>query len=494
LGTTPRVAISNADRDRLPRASRSGEEDEVLTTMIEYLYGDSTPSPLTTDYIAYLQNVFDFSIEVLLHENRANAATQAAANLSDVTDVEVFRADEIVAHVFHALEQYPTGDDNSIAARCACQIRQGVEDLVRAEARAARAVVAMEKGRAKQVALLARAACARALEALVLRQDLLDSVVTTKVWLQSESHYVVRRFGETPYGLKWTVEVEVPASHALARALRMGFLAGRLEIEAPALGGWFHKRVQLRRQRFDRLYLVELVVDPTGTTMKLRATPQMSSAGYDVSLSASSSRVQVLRIQEGGVAPDSPYEVSDEDAAELRSGSDAFVALIGQFPECKQVLVTASLDETPLYQLETPHLLVERIIGSVAPIVEQISNRSLVPGELSLKRAFSETQREEVFVRKAELLKKLEPLPPALRQVFDPLKLWEGTEVMSPARQPASISGVHEVRSDGTSQGLGVLSAGVLQSREWDTELLSGVSSTGKWPALDPPSSPLVET
>jgi hypothetical protein len=419
--------------------------------MTTYLYGDSTPSPLTTKYIANLQGILDFSVEVLLQENRVSAAKDAVAHLSDVTDGEVFRAEEIVAHVAHALEQYPKGNDNSIAARCAARIRQGVEELVGVEARAARALVAMEKARATQVAAIAGGACAKAFEALVLRQDPPDSVVTTKVWLEGESHYGMRRFGQTPYGLEWTVGVDVPASSAFACLLRMDSVAGRVEIVAPALTGLFHKEVTLRPHRFDRLYLVELILEPAATTIKLRTSPHVSSAGYDVSLYGTSSRAEITRIVEGGVAPDSPHGVSDDDAAALRSMRDALVALTGEFSEGKHVLVAASFDGTPLHQLDTPHILVERLVGTVAPTVEQISRRSLVPGELALKRVLGETQREEVFVSKAELRKKLEPLPGALRRIFDPLRLWEGTDMTPPPEQPApenKVNGLLQPHSD----------------------------------------------
>jgi hypothetical protein len=383
--------------------------------MTQYLYGDSTPSPLTTDYIAILHNIFGFSIEVLLHEHRVSETMQKVANLSDATDAEVFRAEQIVADVFQALEPYPVGDSDSIAGRCAARIRQGVQDLVRSEAGAARAVVAMEKARAMQIALIARGACAKAFETLVL-------------------------------------------------------------------------------QRLDRLYVTELTVDPTSTIVKLRKSPRLSSAGYDVSLSASTSRVEVLRVLEGGAAPDSPHEVSDEDASDLRSLNEALVGLIGDLGEAKRVLVAASLDETPLHQLETPHLLVQRLVDSVAPTVEQISRQSPVPGELALKRVLSESQREEVFVSRAELLKRLEPLPAALRHVFDPLKLWETTEATTPPEpivsppQPAPANKAH-----GALQALGLLSAGALRSAEWDADPPASVSSTGKWPALHAASLPTAE-
>jgi hypothetical protein len=458
--------------------------------MTQYLYGDSTPSPLTTNYIALLHRVFDFAIDVLTHENRVSTAMQKVASLADATDAEVFCAEEIVADVFHALEKYPVGNTDSVVGRCAARIRQGVQDLVRAEASDARAVVATENTRAMQIAVTARGACAKAFETLVLNQDLPDSVVTTKVRHNGESGYVVRLLGQTSYGLKWTIEVEVPHSNALANVLRIDAVAKHLEVDLPVATGWLHRKVKIRRQRLDRLHLTELVVEPKATTIKLRRSPSSSSEGYDVLLSGSSSRVEVLRVLEGDAAPDSPYEVSDEDAAELRSLRDALVAVIGQLRDAKQVLVAATLDETPLHQLETPRVLVERLIASVAPAVEEISRLSPVPGELALKRVLSETLREEVFVSRAELLGRLEPLPPALRQVFDPLKLWEPTDSTPPPEQRLPYP-VHEKKINGIAQGAALLTAGALRKGEPDAP--TGAGSTGRWPTLHAASMPLAE-
>jgi hypothetical protein len=375
----------------------------------------------------------------------------------------------------------------------------------------------MEKARAAQVALSAQSACARALEALALRQDLPDAVVATKLWIEGASHYVVRLHGQTPYGLKWIIGVEVPPSHALADVLRIKRIAEHIEIEAPEATGLIHKEIKLRKQRFDRLYLTELAIDPTGTSIKLRATPDPTSAGFDVWFSHDSARVELCRILPGGAAPDSPDAVSDEDASKLQSLRRSLVAMVEEVAGHKRSLVTASLDEAPLRELQTPRVLVERIIASTAPTVEQISMRSAVAGELALKRVVSETHREEVFVSKSDLLKKLEPLPFAERRLFDPFNLWEVAKVPpapgartslergrapAPARAPSEIA-QPSAKSTAAPRPLLLediateplpgperLSAGALRIRNDTADGAGGAGSTGKWPALHKESTP----
>src|SRR5258708_30435111 len=196
----------------------------------EYLYGDSTPSPLRSDFIAFLRDAFDFAVEVLLRDSHAGDAAQRAARLAEATEKEIALAEKLVEEVSRAIALSVLDGSDSLAARCAARIRQGVQDLVRSEADVARAVVATEKARAAQAAENAHGACAKACETLLLRQDLPDAVVATHLRVEAVSHYLAELHGRTPYGLTWVIGVEIPASHLLGRVLRIERIAERLEV------------------------------------------------------------------------------------------------------------------------------------------------------------------------------------------------------------------------------------------------------------------------
>jgi hypothetical protein len=461
-----------------------------MSTQIEYLYGDSTPSPLKTDFIAFLRDALDFAVEVLLRDGLASDAIQRAAQLAEVTEKQIENAETLAADVSHALDQAATGDRDPLTARCAARIRQGVKDLVRAEADAARAAVATEKARASQAAASALGACARAFEALVLRRELPEAVTVTKLRVEGAATYDGRLHAQAPYGLKWVVGLEIPSSHPLARVLRIERIIERLDVEVPEEAGWIHKHVKNRPQRLDRLHLTELVVGPTTTTVSLRAAPDGTGAGFDVTFSPDTSRVELVRILEGG-ATDSPYEVVDDDVAKLQPLRDALVTMARELSDHKRSLIAASLDDTPLHQLQTPRVLVERLIANIAPTVEQVSRRSLAPGELVLRRLLDGNHREEVFVSKAELVKKLAMLPIEQRIVFEPLKLWDPLDLhpllaqehatpkadRPPAAVPAPVDDRIEAPQHTTAP---MATAQPLVLGNNGTDILA--ESTGKWP------------
>jgi hypothetical protein len=80
--------------------------------------------------------------------------------------------------------------------------------------------------------------------------------------------------------------------------------------------------------------------------------------------------------------------------------------------------------------------------------VQRIAERSPTAGELAIKRQAGDNHREELYVSKADLREKLEPLPAALRGAFDPLGLWTST---APAAEPFAL-----LRTPGTALPLTV--------------------------------------
>ena len=64
-----------------------------------------------------------------------------------------------------------------------------------------------------------------------------------------------------------------------------------------------------------------------------------------------------------------------------------------------------------------------RLVQAMAPVVQEIAQHSLAPGELILKRLVGDHRREEIFVSKAALDQKLAPLSEGLKSRFFALGL-----------------------------------------------------------------------
>src|SRR5262249_13330618 len=107
----------------------------------------------------------------------------------------------------------------------------------------------------------------------------------------------------------------------------------------------------------------------------------------------------------------------------------------------RRALLEASLDHQPLREYDRPAVLVKRLIASMTPIVQEISAHSLAPDELVLRRMLGDNRREEIFVSKSELRRKLEPLTATQRSLFDSLGLGNGAAQPMSSQPPRSSVG-----------------------------------------------------
>jgi hypothetical protein len=460
----------------------------------EYLYGDSTPSPLKTDFISLLRDAVDFAVDALLREAGAADAAEKVARASCRTEKEIEGATKLAAVLSSVLEPAEPGDENGVAARCSSKIAEAIRAILSGESESARGVVTVAAARASQAAASARVACVKALETLLLRRRLPDATSATALRLDGE-RYVATLSERTSYGLSCTLELDIPLSHAFAQLLRIDQIVERLEVDAPETVGWVRKELRVRPQRLERLYLVELSVDGSSTVIKLRTTPSLGSPGFDLTFLVAPSRVEFVRILQGELAPDEPHLIDGEDLTKLEALRDSLIASLTELVDHPRSLIDAKLDDAPIDKLGAASTLVERLLANIGPMAEEIARRSLVPGELVIKQLLGDNRRQEVFVSKGELREKVRALPQSLWSAFEPLNLWDDAAPFSLAshanREPPRpsedpVSAPFREPWSHPPEPLAVWTEGPQPPGAGNRRSAFGAESTGKWPALCP--------
>ena len=112
--------------------------------------------------------------------------------------------------------------------------------------------------------------------------------------------------------------------------------------------------------------------------------------------------------------------------------------------EHKEHLVSVSLDQAPVFEGGLVIQFVVRLVAMFAPTVREIAKRSPNEFELSLKQETEGGRREEVYLRKEQLVSRLQPLSSIGREIFAPLGLdsWvPGVTAVPPSVAPAPVSG-----------------------------------------------------
>jgi hypothetical protein len=401
-----------------------------------YLYGDSTASPLQIDYLDFLDDALDFSVAVLSGVDRLRQARERLRTVSIESDAHIAALDRLIAPVAQALDPALGGPDSPVT-RCAADIVRMSGELVKAEIARVTAGLSNQGAQLDSLLLRERAGWQAALGKLLVKHDLPGTVATLHLRAQGELRYLAELDMSTAFGLRAVMALEIPQNHTFAQLLRVERLVERLDVQAPELGGWIRKEVTLQQQRLARHYIVEIEGLLRETVIKLRQTPQPGSPGFDIVVRTEAPRVQLIRQGEGPGQPESAYQVTDEgDQQRLLAFTQQVMQEVIELAGLRGRLVQARFDDAPLAELETTLPLVERLVAVMAPTVQEIAQRSQNPAELVLRRQVGGNRREEIFLSRADLLRKLAVLPDDLQQLFAPFGLG-GTAAVAADRPPA---------------------------------------------------------
>lgn len=402
-----------------------------------YLYGDGTTSTLETNYIEFLREVLDFAVAVMVADHRARACQEGASSRKEAAEAELDRLKFLSHGLTKALDEALTGNPESTTNRCAAEIRGSAGESIKKAAAQVKTLLGNEIKNIGTQVQSERQASMKALERLLLKQDLPDSVHRVNLKLQDNSSYLARLAGSAESKVEWVIDLEVPSDSLFASPLRVEKIMPTLEIKVPEKGGLVRKTMRLRAHKLTPKYITELSHAVNQTTIKMRVSAAADDSGYDL-IVAQKPRVRLVQVNKGG-EQSAPFEPLEEDSARLL---ELYATLTGEaekLSRSRRSLVEARLDGQTLALHENPATLVSRLINRIAPIVHEIAAHSLSPKELVLKRVLSNDRREEVFAAKVDLLKKIEPVPMSLRGVFAPLGLGDLDTVV--VRGPASVEG-----------------------------------------------------
>jgi tellurite resistance protein len=390
---------------------------------MSYLYGDSTPSPLEINFIEFLGDCLDFSAQLVASTESMRREGENGEALRRAAHADTQRLERLAVVVSSAVKDISNGQVDNHTTRCAVAIVRSANDLVRTEIESVNSVLQAELAKLDANALAERAKCAKALETLLLRHDLPHTRRSLTLKTKAGAAYAARLRISTPFGIAATLDLEVPASHLFGHPLRVDRLIDRLEVQAPDVGGWLQKGGKIRPQRLEKLYVMQLDIDAAESFIKLRSSVEGTGPGFDVMVGAEEPRVRLVRAGDRESAAEQPFDVSGTDEGSVLVLLDKLEAASRDLAGHRKALVASTLDDRPLSDHDNPSVLVERLVAAMAPITQEIARRSPSNTELVLKRLVGGGRREEIFVTKAELLKRIEHLPAHLRSMFDPLAL-----------------------------------------------------------------------
>ena len=395
-----------------------------------YLFGDSSSSKLEVNYIELLRDAIEFAVEVLLASQRVHKWNEGSRERRLAAEADTGRLDNLELRLHELLQGVDTGRKESPAGRCAGRIARSVTEVVSGERSAVKSGLNDDLARMAAQITRERSSLLGVLEKLLVKHDLPDAKQKVVVSMVGTTNYEAK-LTESALHLESVLELEIPTDSIYAQPLRVEKVM-ELEVKAPDRRGWLHKTVKLVPHKLAKQYVVEVAHSEVETLIRLRGTTDISDTGFDITISADEV-VSLTRVNKEGEEA-KPFEPIDDDADKLIELAGHLVAPLTDIATRRNSLVDATLDGKALDKHDNPALLVERLIKTMSPVVQEIAEHSLTPGELVIKRLLGDDRREEIFIAKDELEHKLRRLSPRLRRLFAPLGL--GTAVNQPVASP----------------------------------------------------------
>ncbi|HTM20146.1 MAG TPA: hypothetical protein VL172_06560, partial [Kofleriaceae bacterium] len=348
-----------------------------------FLYGDSTPSPLTFDYLEYLRAVFALAVELLLADERLLVQARRRQALDGRTAELGRRLEALRGTARAAVAEVARSPIDDAVTRCANHVEGAIDEVVMRSAaevqsqreRAAAAIAAEEDA--------ARAACLAAASTFLRSHDFPDAVAEIEVD-HGDDHQDAMLRSVAPCGIAAEIELALADAQLAGAELR----AGR-----------------------DKLVLVRARRDPRRLELLMCTSRSTGSPGLAIAIDRTGA-VSIEPAEGGAVArrPDADQALAAM-AADVGAGLDALAGRRG-------AVHALTVDDGPIDDPDGPTLLVDRLFAAMAPQVRTIAERSVNPGELVLRRLLGDGHREEIFVAHSALAEVVAQLPLGRRHHF----------------------------------------------------------------------------
>ena len=266
-----------------------------------------------------------------------------------------------------------------------------------------------------------RESCVKALETLVVKHDLPGAVSDMQLVLVAGGRYAGRARMKTGFGLEALVDLEVPTATSSIGSCGVDRLMERLDVQAPEVGGWLHKEVKRRPQHLEKLHVTEFSGGAEGGVVKLRLGPDGTGAG---STSCFRTRRRACACCASPIRRTG--RASSRSTSTTRTRGSCWRSTASSRRRRPSWRVTGGVrrreggrrGDTDARKADAAARAADREDGAGRP-----GDRGALAfaGELILRRLLAGDRREEIFLSKAELKQKLDPLNDANRGLFDPL-------------------------------------------------------------------------
>jgi len=384
-----------------------------------YRFGDGTPFPLVENFIETIVAAVDCCVAIFHRDSEAEAREERQRLSRRAADDELKRLDALkvlietaVTPLLHKKDR--PGRASQVAAQKIYDAASQIIRQSRLGVSRRRDTVSMEIAPPPDEAVVA------ALEQF-FRSHALPRTEWRLRWSAGDGKASADVGAQATRELDLAFDVAIPADSEWAHPLSVSTLLHGVPIPSVV-----ELRGKRRTMNLDTFTVTEVHVAPGRVAMVLRESSKKASAGLHIVMPHSSDTAPLVVALDKHDQPKSqPFCLDEQGSVGIHALWAAIEARIPALLAARSNLVSARLGGQEVGDLAHPAVLAEAILMALAPLLREMRMRSMVPGELILKRHLGGDRREELFVPRRVLLAKIATLGPRHRQVFEAVGLSE---------------------------------------------------------------------
>lgn len=404
---------------------------------MRYLYGDSTPFPLAYDFLGTLESFMTAATRAVKAHDDAVALEAKAAEAQKTRLAGIHALEGFHNVVMKAIGDTAAKVSHPSAVEYSRQVGELAQRFVEEQWRSVQSANERDTGTAAREVAVLKSEAHAAFESFFRKAALSVEAVTTRAVL-AEGHYETSATFKTAGGITSGFTLRSTAPWDAPR--KVSDFAKGLTLKVAVKKSFFKGVVTAEPMAVDDFIVAHVEVSDARVEITLRRkVDQKDSLVFHLAKGGGTLYATVEHPgnpDAGAIAP----ELDDADAAQLDRLATALAESLAHLHEQKETMTSLLLDDRDAMGGKETVDLVKRLVNLFAPTVAEIAKRSPNELELSLKRENDGGRREEVYLRKAELVGKLEPLWASGRAVFAPLGLdsWVPKMTMTPPPVAAS--------------------------------------------------------
>lgn len=388
---------------------------------MRYLFGDSTPFPLPFDFLRTLEAFMVAGTRVILLDHRAQALADEAlaARKERAQGLETLAALHQSVHRSlreRSVPQHPYTIDY------ATRLTEQAVNLFHERRRIVKASDEEDDARARAERQRVNEEIATHLQAFfkVARLPVLETRLSTAL---VDGRPDARGSTSHPGGIGAAFTLGTAKAPGWNAPRKVADLGVHAELKVAIKKSFFGGKVTREPLRIDEWAIGSANLDVNSATIALRKKPdQKDTLIFKLTRDGEAVYADI----ENPGDPNAGMVPTLADPADLPHFDRLWTALSATFDAIldeRTSITDITLDGEDVIERGLGRKLVERLVTVLAPTVLELVRRSPNPRELSLKLEGEGGRREELYLKRDELVGMLQPLPYAGRAVFAPLGL-----------------------------------------------------------------------